>query len=155
MLGPWVIAGVALWLAVDNGPALLDEWRLRGIGDSVTGTVLSTTGGRPQRAVRRLWDDLFWGRGRRVNYRFAAGDVDYPDEVAFVTHGAAAGIRQGDAIRVRYLAADATVHRIEGEPGVLLLSFRLVVALVLLLLCVVLLRGVRSRPERQPDPRRF
>ena len=151
VLGPWVIAGVALWLALDNGPALLDEWRLRGAGDTVTGTVLSTTGGRPQRVIRRLWDDLFWGRGRRVDYQFAVREDNYPNEVAFVTHGAADAIRQGGAIRVRYLAADPTVHRIEGEPGVLLLSFRLLCGLALALLCIVGLRGARSRSAKQPE----
>lgn len=150
MLGPWVIAGLAVWLALDNAPALIDEWRLRGAGDTVTGTVLSTTGGRPQRGIRRLWDDLLWGRGRRVNYRFAVGDGNYPDEVAFLTHGAADAVQQGGAIRVRYLAADPTIHRTDGEPGILLLSFRLIVALALLLLCVLLLRGARSRSERPP-----
>lgn len=147
MLGPWVIAGIGLWFAFDNGPALLDEWRLRGTGDTAAGTVVSITGGRPQRAVRRLWDDLVWGHGRRVTYQFAAGDRNYPDEAAFVTHGAADALRTGGAVRVRYLATDPTIHRIDGEPGVLLLSFRLLFGLALALLGILGLRATRSRPQ--------
>ena len=87
-LAPWLLAGVAVWLAFDNGPGLVEEWRLRG-ADSGTATVLSTDGGRPQRAIRRLWDDLVWGRGRRITYRFEAHDRDQATTAAFVTHGAA------------------------------------------------------------------
>lgn len=154
LFGPWLLAGVALWLALDNGPAFLDEWSLRTSGETGTATVLSTSGARPQRAVRRVWDDLLWGRGRRVEYRFAAGDATSSNAVAFVTHEAADALRDGAAVRVRYLPGDPATHRIEGEPGVLLLSFRLVCGLVLAGLCIALLRGGRVRSGAQPVPQR-
>lgn len=144
-LGPWLLAGVGVWLMLDNGPAFLDEWRLRGASETGSATVVSTSGGLPQRAVRRFWDDLFWGRGRRVVYQFAAPNSRPTSEAAFVTHQAADRLQQGGAVGVRYLSADPPVHRIEGEPGLLLLSFRLLVALALVLLCIVLLRRKRSR----------
>lgn len=150
LLGPWLIAGLGVWLAFDNAPALIDEWRLGGSGATGTATVSSMDGGRPSRWIRRLWDDLFWGRGRRVTYQFAPRDGEPTSEVAFVTHGAADALQQGGRVSVRYLAANPSVHRIEGEPGILVLSFRLVVALALLLLCVLFLRGAGSRFVRQP-----
>ena len=154
LLGPWLLAGVALWLALDNGPAFLDEWSLRKSAETGTATVLSTSGDRPQRAVRRAWDDLFWGRGRRVEYRFAAGDSTYSNAVAFVTHDAADALRDGVAVRVRYLPNDPAIRRIEGEPGVLLLSFRIVCGLVLAGLCIALMRGRRERSGAQSAPQR-
>ena len=152
LLGPWLLAGAAVWLALDNGPALLDEWSLRTSGQTGTATVLATSGARPQRAVRRVSDDLFWGRSRRVEYRFATGDATYSTAVAFVTHHSADALQDGAAVRVRYLPSDPTIHRIEGEPGVLLLSFRLVCGLVLAGLCMALLRGPRVRSGTQPAP---
>ena len=154
LLGPWLLAGAAVWLALDNGPAFLEEWNLRTSGETGTATVLSTSGARPQRAVRRVWDDLFWGRGRRVEYRFAAADSTYSTSVAFVTHEAADALRDGAAVRVRYFPSDPATHRIEGEPGVLLLSFRLVCGLVLAGLCIAWLRGRRVRSGAQPGPQR-
>ncbi len=152
-LGPWLLAGIGVWLGFDNGPALVGEWRLRG-AETGTATVQSTSGARPQRAIRRLWDDLVWGRGRRVTYQFVASGRQ-TTEVAFVTHGAADALQQGGPVQIRYLAADPAVHRIEGEPGIVLLSFRLVVALALLLLCVFLLRGARSPFEGRPAASRM
>ena len=133
---------------MDNGPSLIDAWRLRQAGQTATATVLSKGGAGPQRAVRRVWDDLFWGRGRRVEYRFAAHDATSSNSVAFVTHGAADGLRDGAAVRVRYLPNDPGVHRIEGEPGILLLSFRLVCGLVLAGICIALLRARQGREAR-------
>jgi hypothetical protein len=113
--------------------------------------VLSTDGGRPQRAIRRLWDDLVWGRGRRITYRFEGHDGDQATTAAFVTHGAADDLQPGGAVGVRYLAADPAVHRINGEPGLLLLSFRLLIAAALAALCVVWLLGQRSSEMRNGD----
>ena len=145
VLGPWVLAAIAAWLILDNGPALLEAWKLRGTGETGTAIVLSTTGADPRRAVRRLWDDLFWGRGRSVTYRFDPPNSRSASEVAFVTHGSTGALQQGDTVRVRYLAADPSVHRIDGEPGVLLLSFRLVAASVLVLVSVFLFLGARRQ----------
>jgi len=134
---------------------LIEEWRLGGEGATGTATVLSMEGGRPSRAIRRLWDDLFWGRGRRVTYQFGPRDGKSTSGVAFVTHGGADVLQQGGAVRVRYLAVDPAVHRIEREPGVLRLSFRLLVGLALALLCIFLLGGKRSRSEAQPGSSRI
>ena len=149
-IGPWLLAGVAVWLVLDNGPALFDEWRLRGAAETGTATVVSIGGGRSPRVVRRLWDDVFWGRGRRVTYQFAPGgrrDDRQTSGAAFVTHSAAEGLQQGGAVGVRYAAGDPAVHRIAGEPGLLLLLFRLMMAVGLGALSVFLLRGMRSRSE--------
>jgi hypothetical protein len=147
MLGPWILAGVGLWLAFDNGPALLHELRLRGSAERGTATVLSIDGGRPTRILSRLWDDFLWGRGRRVTYRFTVRD-DLPTRAAaFVTHDAADVLREGGSVAVRYLAADPSVHRIDGEPGIVLLSFRFLLAAGLVALCIAWLVGRRARSE--------
>jgi hypothetical protein len=152
VLGPWLLAGVGVWLAFDNGPALLDEWRLRGASETGTATVVSTSGGLPQRAVRRFWDDLFWGRGRRVTYQFAPPNSRPATMAAFVTHRAASRLQQRGTVGVRYLSADPNVQRIDGEPGILILSFRLLVALAMMLGCIVLLLPKRSRTEIASAP---
>lgn len=146
-LVPWLLAGVAVWLAVDTGPALLDECRLRGSADTGSATVLSTSGARPRRASRRLWDDLVWGGGRSVTYRFAAPGGQETSAAAVVTHDAADRLQQGGTVAVRYLAANPAVYRIEGEPGLLRLSFRLMLALAFGVLAIVLLRAGRSTSE--------
>src|SRR5688500_6742112 len=107
-LGPWLVAAASVRLAMDNGPALIDEWRLRSAAD------------------------------RRVTYRFPTGDGDHTS-VAFVTHQAADGLQPGGVTRVRYLTEDVEVRRVDGEPGLLLLTFRLLVATALALICIVLL----------------
>lgn len=156
VLGPWLLLGVAAWLALDNGPALLDEWRLREGVQSGTATIVSIGGARPQRAVRRLWDDLFWERGRRVTYEFAAARDSSPMSAsAFLTHRAADNVQQGGTIGVRYVAANPAIHRIEGEPGLLLLTFRILVALTLAMLGIILLRGQRSRSKAVPASARL
>jgi hypothetical protein len=147
-LAPWLLGLAGAWLAFDNGPALVEEWRLRG-ASAATATVISMEGGRPSRAIRRLWDDAVWGRGRRVVYQFAAADGRSTNEAAFVTHSAADAL-QGGVVQVRYLQANPSVHRIDGEPGLLLLSFRLMLGLALLMLVVLWLRAARSRSAAQP-----
>jgi hypothetical protein len=138
---------LAAWLAVDNGPALLDEWRLRG-GTATHGTVVAMTGGAPRGYFRRLWDDLIWGRGRRVTYEFVGPADRRITRDAFVNHSAAAGMTNGSAVSVRYLGEGAEVSRIDGEPGLLVLSFRLAIALAIALACFASLRS--SRPRRTP-----
>ena len=153
-LGPWMLAGMGLWIALDNAPAIREEWRVRQTADSAVATVLSVSGSSPQRAIRRLWDDLFWGRGRRVTYQFAAPDTSQQTGTAFVTHRAADSLRQGSNVEIRYVATNPAVQ-ITGEPGILLLTFRTLIGLMLVLLSIILLRGRHSRSKIAPASSRL
>lgn len=140
-----LVAGAG-WLALDNGPALRDEWRLRHESERMSGTVVSKSGYRPQRAIRRFWDDLIWGQGRGVSYEFVTRDGGRLAHSAFVSHSTADVLREGSTVQVRYLAGDPKVSRIAGEAGLLLLLFRLALALALLLLAIASARWTRVRP---------
>ena len=150
-----MLAGMGLWIALDNAPAIREEWRLRQTADTAVATVLSVSGSSPQRAIRRLWDDLFWGRGLRVTYQFAAPDTSQQIGTAFVTHRAADGFRQGSNVELRYVATNPAVHRNTGEPGILLLTFRTLIGLMLVLLSIILLRGRHSRSKIAPASSRL
>lgn len=63
--------------------------------------------------------------------------------------GSADDMREGGSTGVRYLATDPAVHRLDDEPGLLLLWFRMFIAVLLIGLCVVVTRSMRRRTTRQ------